>query len=43
MIPSLSLARVNARQRDALIAAATRVIDSGWFIQGQQERAFATA
>ena len=30
MIPVLDLKAVNARYRDALIAACTAVIDSGW-------------
>lgn len=39
-IPFLDLQEVNARQREALIAAATRVIDRGWFIQGEELDAF---
>ena len=34
MIPVLDLKAVNARYRDALIAACTAVIDSGWYITG---------
>lgn len=41
----LDLRRANAVRRDALVAAATRVIDSGWYILGREvtefERAFA--
>lgn len=41
----LDLQRANAGQRDALIAAAARVIDSGWYVLGAEvarfERAFA--
>ena len=34
MIPVLDLRAVNARYRDALIAACTDIIDSGWYITG---------
>lgn len=41
----LDLQRANARQREVLIAAAARVIDSGWYVLGAEvarfERAFA--
>lgn len=40
MIPFLDLKAVTAQYRDELIAAATRVIDSGWFIQGREHEAF---
>lgn len=40
MIPFLDLKAVNAVYRDDLVAAATRVIDSGWYIQGQEVGAF---
>jgi dTDP-4-amino-4,6-dideoxygalactose transaminase len=40
MIPFLDLKQVNAQYRDELIAAATRVIDSGWYIQGTEVAAF---
>lgn len=40
MIPFLDLKAINARYRDELIAAATRVIDSGWYIQGREVKAF---
>lgn len=36
----LNLQRVNSRHRDALIAAATRVIDSGWYILGSEVNQF---
>jgi dTDP-4-amino-4,6-dideoxygalactose transaminase len=39
-IPFLDLKDVNARQRDALIAAFTEVLDAGWFIHGKQCEAF---
>ncbi|KAB2673994.1 MAG: DegT/DnrJ/EryC1/StrS family aminotransferase [Verrucomicrobia bacterium] len=40
MINFLSLKDVNARYRDELVAAATRVIDSGWFVHGKEHEAF---
>jgi dTDP-4-amino-4,6-dideoxygalactose transaminase len=40
MIPFLDLKGVNAQYRAALIQAATDVIDSGWYIQGEQVKAF---
>jgi dTDP-4-amino-4,6-dideoxygalactose transaminase len=40
MIPFLDLKAVNAVYRDELIEAATRVIDSGWYIQGEECRLF---
>ncbi len=40
MIPFLDLLAVNARDRDALIAAFTRVLDSGWYVMGQELQAF---
>lgn len=36
MIPFLNLKETNAQYREALIEAATQVIDSGWYIQGKQ-------
>lgn len=39
-IPFLDLKVVNGAYRDELIAAATRVIDSGWYIRGQECQAF---
>lgn len=39
-IPFLDLKSINAAFRDELIEAATRVIDSGWYIQGQEVKAF---
>lgn len=39
-IPFLDLQPITARQREELIAAATRVIDSGWFILGAELEAF---
>ncbi|RUO78406.1 DegT/DnrJ/EryC1/StrS family aminotransferase [Pseudidiomarina taiwanensis] len=40
MIPFLDLKKVNAQYRDELVSAATRVIDSGWYIQGNEVKAF---
>lgn len=40
MIPFLDLKAINTQYRDELIAAATRVIDSGWYIQGTEVKAF---
>ena len=39
-IPFLDLKAINGAYRDELIQAATRVIDSGWYIQGQEVQAF---
>lgn len=36
MIPFLDLKNVNAQYRDELIRACTRVIDSGWYIRGEE-------
>ncbi len=40
MIPFLDLKAINARYKKELILAATKVIDSGWYIQGQEVKAF---
>lgn len=40
MIPFLDLKTINAQYRDELVEAATRVIDSGWYIQGQEVSEF---
>jgi dTDP-4-amino-4,6-dideoxygalactose transaminase len=40
MIPFLNLKEVNAQYRQELIEAATQVIDSGWYVQGEQVNAF---
>lgn len=40
MIPFLDLKQINAVHREELIAAATRVIDSGWYIHGEEVRKF---
>lgn len=40
MVPFLDLKAINAQYRDKLVAAATRVIDSGWYIQGTEVKAF---
>lgn len=39
-IPFLDLRAINAAYREELIAACTRVIDSGWYIQGTELQAF---
>ncbi|MDM8349798.1 DegT/DnrJ/EryC1/StrS family aminotransferase [Pseudomonas sp. sp1636] len=39
-ISFLDLKSLNTRYREELIGAATRVIDSGWYIQGQEMKAF---
>lgn len=39
-VPFLDLEPITARQRGELIAAATRVIDRGWFILGEELEAF---
>lgn len=36
----LDLKAINARERDALIAAFTRVLDSGWYVLGEEVAAF---
>jgi dTDP-4-amino-4,6-dideoxygalactose transaminase len=40
MIPFLDLKGINQRHRQALIEAATRVIDSGWYVLGQEVEIF---
>lgn len=40
MISFLDLKAINAQYRQELIEAATRVIDSGWYIQGAELKAF---
>jgi dTDP-4-amino-4,6-dideoxygalactose transaminase len=40
MIPFLDLTDINARDRAALIAAFTRVLDSGWYVLGKEVGAF---
>jgi len=40
MIPFLDLKKNNQQYRGELIEAATNVIDSGWYIQGEQVKAF---
>ncbi len=39
-IPFLDLKRINAEYRDELVAAATRVIDSGWYVLGAEVDSF---
>ncbi len=40
MIPFLDLKAINAQYREELIQACTSVIDSGWYIQGSECKAF---
>lgn len=40
MMPFLDLHGINARDREALIAAFTRVLDSGWYVLGKEVEAF---
>jgi dTDP-4-amino-4,6-dideoxygalactose transaminase len=40
MIPFLDLRAINQKNRQELIDAAIRVIDSGWYIQGQEVKSF---
>lgn len=40
IIPFLDLKTINAAYRDELIQAVTLVIDSGWYVQGQEVSAF---
>src|SRR5690606_33803006 len=40
MVPFLDLKSINAGYRSELITAATRVIDSGWYIQGHEVQGF---
>lgn len=39
-VPFLDLKKINARHRDEMLAAVTRVIDSGWYIHGKEHAAF---
>jgi dTDP-4-amino-4,6-dideoxygalactose transaminase len=40
MIPFLDLKHINTQYHDELLSAATRVIESGWYIQGTEVKAF---
>lgn len=40
MIPFLDLKGINAQYREELIEACTKVIDSGWYIQGNEHKEF---
>jgi len=40
MIPFLDLKTINQQHRQSLIDAATRVIDSGWYVLGHEVKAF---
>jgi hypothetical protein len=42
MIPFLDLKAINRAHRDDLIAAAARVIDSGWYVLGKEVKLFET-
>lgn len=42
MIPFLDLKAINAQYRAELIDACTRIIDSGWYIQGNEYKGFET-
>lgn len=39
-VPFLDLKAINARHRAELVAAMTRVLDSGWYILGEEVKAF---
>ncbi len=43
MIPFLDLKTINQQYREELIEAATRVIDSGWYVLGEEVKAFESA
>jgi len=40
MIPFLDLKSINAQYREELIKACTKIIDSGWYIQGYEHKEF---
>ena len=40
MIPFLNLKGVNSQYREELIKACTKVIDSGWYVQGNEHKEF---
>jgi dTDP-4-amino-4,6-dideoxygalactose transaminase len=40
MVQFLDLKAINSQYRDELVTAATRVIESGWYIQGAEVKAF---
>jgi len=40
MIPFLNLKKINAENRDEIIEAITRVVDSGWYILGREVETF---
>ena len=40
MIPFLDLKAINAQYREELIEACTKVIDSGWYVQGTEHKEF---
>jgi len=42
MIPFLDLKKLNSQYRQDLIKAATRVIDSGWYVRGEEVNSFET-
>lgn len=40
MIPFLDLKNINAQYREELLEACAKVIDSGWYVQGNEHQAF---
>ena len=40
MVDFLNLKKINERQRNELVSALERVIDSGWYIMGEELQAF---
>lgn len=40
MIPFLDLKQINAQYREELIEACSKVIDSGWYVQGNEHKEF---
>ncbi|NMT50967.1 DegT/DnrJ/EryC1/StrS family aminotransferase, partial [Vibrio parahaemolyticus] len=40
MIPFLDLKKINSNYRDELVEACAKVIDSGWYIMGQELKQF---
>lgn len=43
MVPFLDLRAINARRRAEILAAVTRVLDSGWYVLGPEVEAFEAA
>ena len=40
MIPFLDLKEINAQYREQLVQACANVIDSGWYVQGNEHKEF---